>query len=168
AIGVASFRQTPEAVFAACLREQGTVRWNKADIDGVLTFGVIRSIEFTEDMAQAKLLVPRDSSMVEVPCHDFVVPIKTPIGWRVAAKPSIGLTGPSRLANGTIDLQVGDSILVNMQANSMLDADTFPRTPDGWTASMLGKFFPAKGYQMGELYYSKGPWEMRGYFSSQA
>src|SRR5713101_1145045 len=99
---VASSRQTPEALFAACLREQGTARWNKADIDGVLTFGVIRSIEFIEDMIQAKLLVPRDSSMVEMPCHVFVVPIKTPTGWRVAAERGIGQTGPSKLVNGTI------------------------------------------------------------------
>jgi hypothetical protein len=156
----ASSRQTPEAVFAACLREQGTARWNKAEEDGVFTFGVIRSIEFTEDMAQAKLLVPRDSSMVEVPCHVFVVPIKTPTGWRVAAERGMGLTGPSKLVKGTIDLKVGDVVQVNLNAASMLDADMAPRTQDGWTASMIGKFLPAKGYQMGDLYYFKGPWDV--------
>jgi hypothetical protein len=150
---LASSRQTPEAVFAACLRERGTARWNKADIDGVFTFGVIRSIEFIEDMAQAKLLVPRDGSMVEVPCHVFVVPIKTPTGWRIAAERGMGLTGPSKLVKGTIDLQVGDVVQVVLEADSMLDADMFPRTSDGWTASMIGKFLPAKGYQMGDLYY---------------
>jgi hypothetical protein len=150
---VASSRQTPEAVFAACLREQGTARWNKADIAGVFTFGVIRSIEFIEDMIQAKLLVPRDSCMVEVPCHVFVAPIKTLTGWRVAAKRGMGQTGPSKLVKGTINLQVGDVVQVHLDADPMLDADMFPRTPDGWTASMFGKFLPAHGYQMGDLYY---------------
>jgi hypothetical protein len=36
----------------------------------------------------------------------------------------------------------------------------FPRTQDGWIASMIGKFLPAKGYQMGNLYYFKGSWEV--------
>ena len=108
----ASSRQTPEAMLAACLRERGTAQWNKAEIDGVLTFGVIRSIEFTEDIAEARLLVPRDTGMVEMPCCLFVAPIKTPNGWRVAAKPSIGLTGPSKLVKGTIDLQIGDVVQV--------------------------------------------------------
>jgi|SRR5271163_3899017 len=153
-------RQTPETVFAACLREQGTARWDKAEMDGVFTFGVIRSLEFADDMAQARLLVPRDGSMIEVPSHTFVVPIKTPTGWRVAAERSMGLTGPSKLVKGTIDLQVGDVVHVNLKANSVLGADAFPRTPDGWSASMLGKFLPAKGYHMGDLYYFKGPWDV--------
>jgi hypothetical protein len=42
----------------------------------------------------------------------------------------------------------------------MLDTDTFPRTRDGWTANMIGKFLPANGYQMGDLYYFKGLGEM--------
>jgi hypothetical protein len=104
-------------------------------------------------MIQAKLLVPRDSSMVEMPCHVFVVPIKTPTGWRVAAERGIGQTGPSKLVKGTIDLKVGDVVQVHLDADPMLDADMFPRTQDGWTASMIGKFLPAWGYQMGDLYY---------------
>jgi hypothetical protein len=72
----------------------------------------------------------------------------------------MGLTGPSKLVKGTIDLKVGDVVQVNLNAASMLDADMFPRTHDGWTASMIGKFLPAKGYQMGDLYYFKGPWDV--------
>ena len=111
-------------------------------------------------MVLATLLVPRDGNMVEVRCNAFVVPINTPIGWRVAAKRGMGLTGPSKLVRGTIDLQVGDVVLVNLTLHPPMDGDGFPRTPDGWTASMIGKFLPAKGYQMGDLYYFKGPWEI--------
>ena len=153
----ASPRQAPEAVFADCLRERGTTGWNKTDRDGVGTFGVIRSIEFTENMAHASLLVPRDSSMIEVPCDKLLVPIKTRAGWRVAAYRGMGLTGPSKLVKGTIDLQVGDMVMVNLTYDSRLGADTFRRTSDGWTAQMLGKFLSANGYQMGDLYYFKGP-----------
>jgi hypothetical protein len=151
----ASSRRTPEAVFAACIREQGTARWDKAEKDGVFTFGVVRSIEFTEEMALAKLLLPRDGSMVEVPCNAFVVPITTPTGWRVAAERGMGLTGPSKLVKGTIDLQVGDVVYVNLNAHPPLGGDGIPRTPEGWTASMLGKFLPDKGCEMGDLYYFK-------------
>jgi hypothetical protein len=147
------------AVFAACIREQGTARWDKAEKDGVFTVGVVRSIEFTEEMALAKLLLPRDGSRVKVPCNAFVVPIRTPTGWRVAAEPSIGLTGASKLVKGTIDLQVGDVVLVNLNAHPPLGGVGFPRTPDGWTSSMLGKFLLAKGYRTGDLYYFKGSWE---------
>jgi hypothetical protein len=150
----ASSRQTPEAVFANCLREQGTAQWNKAEIDGIFTFGVIRSIEFTENMAQARLLVPRDSSMVEVPAA-LLSCQRTPAGWRVAAERGMGLTGPSKLVKGTIDLQVSDVVYINLNAHPPLGDDGFPRTPDGWTASMLGKFLPDKGYEMGDLYYFK-------------
>jgi hypothetical protein len=147
-------------VFAACLRERGTAQWNEAEIAGVYTFGVIRSIEFMEDIAEVKLLVPRDSSMVEMPCRFFVVPIKTPTGWRVAARRGMGLTGPSKLVKGTIDLQIGDVVQVILSADPMLDADMFPRTQDGWAANVIGKFLPAGGYQMGDLYYFKGPWDV--------
>ncbi len=34
-----------------------------------------------------------------------------------------------------------------------------PASRTGWTAGMIGKFLPAKGYQMGDLYYFKGPWK---------
>jgi hypothetical protein len=155
-------RQPPEVVFDACLREnKATTRWEDYFIDRLfITFGVIRSIEFTEHWAKAKLLVSRNGSMVEVPCNQLVVPIKTPTGWRVTAERAIGQPGSSKLVKGTIDLQVGDVVTVSIQANSMLDADTFPRTPDGWTAQMLGKFLPANGYQMGDLYYFTHPMEI--------
>jgi hypothetical protein len=155
-------RQAPEVVFGACLREnRATTRWEDGGIDGLLTFGVIRSIEFVEDMAQAKLLVPRNGSMVEVPCNEFVVPIKTPTGWRVAADRGINKTGPGKLVRGTIALQAGDAVMVSVRkANPMLDNAEFPpRTSDGWIASMIGKYLPAMGYRCGDIYYFKGPWD---------
>ena len=85
-----------------------------------------------------------------------------PLGSRVAAKRGMGQTWPSKLVKGTIDLKAGDVVQVNLNAASMLDADTFPRTQDGWTANRIGKFLPANGYQMGDLYYFKGPEEMLG------
>ena len=156
-------RPSPEGIFNACLSEQADTAWDETARDGVITFGVIRTITFTDDMAHSTLLVPRDGNMVEVPCSSYIVPFRTPTGWRVAARRglggAVGEVGPSKLVGGTIDLKPGDPLHVVLKRNSELPSDIFPRTPDGWLAEMLGKFMPAKGYQMGDLYYFKGPWE---------
>ena len=102
-------RLTPEAVYQLCLKEQPSPpEWEN---EPTITWAVISEITFDVEaslsMARTKLLVPRGDRCVELLCESYMKFVKIGGVWRVAAEPSIGLMGASKLIKGTAHARSG-------------------------------------------------------------